>query len=101
MLPLNVMGSMGDIISYVRLFAVGYASLQVAQNFNAMAVGLNLPLWAKTVPMILILLVGHGINFMLAGLAILVHAVRLNTLEFSNHKGMTWSGYAFNPFRKH
>lgn len=101
MLPLNVMGAMGDIISYVRLFAVGYASLQVAQNFNAMAVGLNLPLWAKTVPMILILLVGHGINFMLAGLAILVHAVRLNTLEFSNHKGMTWSGYAFNPFRKH
>jgi len=35
----------------------------------------------------------------MAGLSILVHAVRLNTLEFSNHKGVTWSGYAFKPFR--
>ncbi|MBQ3288110.1 MAG: hypothetical protein IJH50_01705 [Kiritimatiellae bacterium] len=101
MLPLNVMSAMGDIISYVRLFAVGYASLQVARNFNGMALELNLPMWAKVVPMVAILLIGHGINFALAGLAILVHAVRLNTLEFSNHKGLTWSGYAYSPFRKH
>ena len=101
MLPLNVMSAMGDIISYVRLFAVGYASLQVAKNFNAMAMDLNLPVWAKVVPMVAILLVGHGINFALAGLSILVHAVRLNTLEFSNHKGLTWSGYAYSPFKKH
>jgi len=100
MLPLNIMGAMGDIISYVRLFAVGYASLQVAQNFNRMALDLELPVWAKIVPMALILIVGHGMNFMLAGLAVLVHAVRLNTLEFSNHKGITWSGQAFCPFRK-
>ena len=100
MLPLNVMGAMGDIISYVRLFAVGYASLQVAKNFNEMAVGLDLPVWAKVVPMVLILLLGHGINFALAGLSILVHAVRLNTLEFSNHKGLTWSGYDFRPFKR-
>ena len=101
MLPLNVMSAMGDIISYVRLFAVGYASLQVARNFNDMALGLDLPVWAKVVPMVAILLIGHGINFALAGLSILVHAVRLNTLEFSNHKGLTWSGYAFSPFKKH
>ena len=101
MLPLNVMSAMGDIISYVRLFAVGYASLQVAKNFNGMALELDLPMWAKVVPMVAILLLGHGINFVLAGLSILVHAVRLNTLEFSNHKGLTWSGYAFSPFRKH
>ena len=36
----------------------------------------------------------------MAGLSILVHAVRLNTLEFSNHKGVTWAGYAYRPFRK-
>ena len=101
MLPLNIMSAMGDIISYVRLFAVGYASLQVARNFNDMAIGLDLPIWAKIVPMVAILLIGHGINFALAGLSILVHAVRLNTLEFSNHKGLTWSGYAFSPFKRH
>ena len=101
MLPLNIMSALGDIISYVRLFAVGLASVKVAQNFNDMAVGLDLPLWLKVVPMVLILLVGHGLNFAMAGLSILVHAVRLNTLEFSNHKGISWAGYAFSPFRKH
>ena len=100
MLPLNIMSALGDIISYVRLFAVGLASVKVAQNFNDLAVGLDMPLWLKAVPMILILLVGHGLNFAMAGLSILVHAVRLNTLEFSNHKGVSWSGYAFRPFRR-
>jgi len=100
MLPLNVMSALGDIISYVRLFAVGLASVKVAQNFNDMATGLSLPIWAKIVPMILILAVGHLLNFAMAGLSILVHAVRLNTLEFSNHKGVSWAGVAFKPFRK-
>jgi len=100
MLPLNIMSALGDIISYVRLFAVGLASVKVAQNFNDMAVGLDLPLWLKIVPMVLILLVGHGLNFAMAGLSILVHAVRLNTLEFSNHKGVSWAGYAFKPFKR-
>ena len=101
MLPLNVMSCLGDIISYVRLFAVGLASVKVAQNFNDMAVGLALPIWIKWVPLVLILLVGHVLNFAMAGLSILVHAVRLNTLEFSNHKGISWAGYAFTPFKKH
>ena len=100
MLPLNVMSALGDIISYVRLFAVGLASVKVAENFNSMAVDLDMPLWLKIVPMVLILLIGHGLNFVMAALSILVHAVRLNTLEFSNHKGVSWSGYAFAPFRR-
>ena len=101
MLPLNIMSCLGDIISYVRLFAVGLASVKVAQNFNEMAVGLDMPIWIKWLPLVLILLVGHGLNFAMAGLSILVHAVRLNTLEFSNHKGISWAGYAFTPFKKH
>ena len=52
------------------------------------------------VAMVAILIVGHGLNLAMAGLSILVHAVRLNTLEFSNHKGVSWAGYAFSPFRK-
>ena len=100
MLPLNIMSALGDIISYVRLFAVGLASVKVAQNFNDMAVGLDLPMYLKVVPMVLILLVGHGLNLAMAMLSILVHAVRLNTLEFSNHKGVSWSGYAFRAFAR-
>ena len=100
MMPLTIVSCLGDIISYVRLFAVGLASVKVAENFNNMALQLNLPLWAKIVPVLLILLVGHGLNFAMAGLSILVHAVRLNTLEFSNHKGVSWSGFAFKPFKR-
>lgn len=106
MLPLTVMSSLGDIISYVRLFAVGLASVKVAENFNSMATGMvagDKALWAKallSVAMVAVLLVGHGLNLAMAGLSVLVHAVRLNTLEFSNHKGVSWSGVAFHPFRK-
>ena len=98
MLFLNTMSVLGDIISYVRLFAVGLASVKVAENFNAMALDLGLPIWIKWLPLVLILLVGHGLNLAMAGLSVLVHAVRLNTLEFSNHKGVSWAGYAFRPF---
>ena len=107
MLPLNIMSSLGDIISYVRLFAVGLASVKVAENFNSMALGLvsgDKPLWLNAlmfVGTVLILVAGHALNLAMAALSILVHAVRLNTLEFSNHKGVSWSGYAFSPFSKH
>ena len=106
MLPLSIMSALGDIISYVRLFAVGLASVKVAENFNSMATGLvssDHALWLNAlmcVAMVAILVVGHALNLAMAGLSILVHAVRLNTLEFSNHKGVSWSGYAYSPFRR-
>ena len=98
MLFLNAMSVLGDIISYVRLFAVGLASVKVAENFNGMALDLGLPIWIKWLPVVLIMAIGHGLNLAMAGLSVLVHAVRLNTLEFSNHKGVSWAGYAFRPF---
>ena len=106
MLPLNIMSALGDIISYVRLFAVGLASVKVAENFNSMATGLVAgadEMWVKAlmaVAMVAILVIGHALNLAMAGLSILVHAVRLNTLEFSNHKGVSWSGTAYNPFKR-
>ena len=105
MLPLSIMSALGDIISYVRLFAVGLASAKVAANFNSMAVGLlsdENSLWVNAIMSVftvLILVAGHALNLAMAALSILVHAVRLNTLEFSNHKGVSWSGYSFNPFK--
>ena len=104
MLPLNVMSALGDIISYVRLFAVGLASVKVAENFNSMAMGLFsesnsfLANALVAVAAAAILIIGHALNLAMAGLSVLVHAVRLNTLEFSNHKGVSWAGYAFRAF---
>lgn len=106
MLPLNIMSALGDIISYVRLFAVGLASVKVAENFNQMALNIFAGEHNFVVGVVLalamaaIMIFGHVLNIVMAGLSILVHAVRLNTLEFSNHKGVTWSGYSYNPFRK-
>ena len=106
MLPFNVMSALGDVISYVRLFAVGLASVKVAENFNAMALGVaqaGHAWWSSALlaaGMVAILVVGHGLNLAMAGLSVLVHAVRLNTLEFSNHKGVSWSGHAFRPFHR-
>lgn len=100
MTPLNVISSMGDIISYVRLFAVSLAAVKIAETFNVMAGKLGLPLWAKIPAMLVILLLGHGLNLAMSALSILVHAVRLNTLEFSTAKGISWSGAEYAPFRR-
>ena len=48
----------------------------------------------------LILLLGHALNIVLGLLAILVHGVRLNVLEFSNHLDVKWSGFAYKPLQK-
>ena len=73
----------------------------------AQAAGNAAPAWhdvyiiAGFVLLILVAVAGHVLNLALGFLGVLVHAVRLNTLEFSNHKGVSWAGYAFSPFRKH
>ena len=98
---LDSISRFSDIISYIRLFAVGLASLAIAQSFNAMGMGLaegiggNGGLFAGG----LVIFMGHTINLMMAGLSVVVHGVRLNMLEFSGALGMEWTGQLFRPFR--
>ncbi len=94
---LNTISAFGNIMSYIRLFAVGMASLAIAQSFNNMAFGFHGPLVLVGV---LILLVGHGLNIVMGLLSVVVHGVRLNLLEFSGQLGMEWAGIAYDPFRK-
>ena len=87
-----------NIISYIRLFAVGMASLAIAQSFNNMASGL---LQGFALPAgILVLVIGHGLNLVMALLSVVVHGVRLNLLEFSGQLGMEWTGVEYDPFRE-
>jgi V/A-type H+/Na+-transporting ATPase subunit I len=100
MFPLSIVNCFVDIVSYIRLFAVGLASLSVAASFNNMAMQIG---WSRiwTIPIFaLILLLGHGLNIVLCALGILVHGVRLNTLEFSLHKNVEWKGFAYRPFTR-
>ncbi|MDR1030681.1 MAG: V-type ATP synthase subunit I [Treponema sp.] len=94
---LNAVSSFSDIISYIRLFAVGLAGAAIASSFNGMAGGLP----AGPVRIIagaFILLFGHGLNLAMNALSVVVHGVRLNLLEYAGHLGMEWSGYAYSPF---
>ncbi|GHV68436.1 V-type ATP synthase subunit I [Spirochaetia bacterium] len=104
---LNAVGSFADIISYIRLFAVGLAGSIIAQSFNSMAAidgsaeSTALAFALRTLAAVLILLFGHSLNFVMNALSVVVHGVRLNLLEYAgNHLGMEWSGYAYNPFAK-
>ena len=99
MFPLNLVNNLVDIISYIRLFAVGMAGYSVANAFNGMVAPLfgSIPGSAAAA---LILLLVHSLNIALAGMGVAVHAVRLNTLEFSSNVGIQWSGSPYTPFRK-
>ena len=94
---LNTISAFGNIMSYIRLFAVGMASLAIAQSFNNMAMGFNGPL---VVVGAAIMIIGHALNLVMGLLSVVVHGVRLNLLEFSGQLGMEWSGIAYNPFKK-
>lgn len=94
---LNTISAFGNIMSYIRLFAVGMASLAIAQSFNNMAMGFDGPL---VVVGAVIMIIGHALNLVMGLLSVVVHGVRLNLLEFSGQLGMEWSGIAYNPFKK-
>jgi len=93
--PLSMLGAFSDIISYVRLMAVGLASSVLASSFNDLA--LNSGSWLIAAPT---LFFGHSLNLGLAMIALFAHGVRLNMLEFSNNLGMQWIGYSYKPFSK-
>ncbi|NLF40563.1 hypothetical protein GX586_14050 [bacterium] len=98
--PFKVINFFGDTVSYLRLFAVGMASAAIAQAFNALAAGVDLPL-ALRIPLVLVLLVGgHALNMVLGPLSVLVHGLRLNVLEFSSHLGQEWTGVKYDPLRR-
>ena len=112
LMALDLVSCFGDIMSYLRLFALGIASVKVAEAFNGMAgdlaalllsigggggfLAFTLPLAAAA--MAVILGVGHGLNIILCAMSVLVHGIRLNALEFSLHLGQEWSGFEYKPF---
>jgi V/A-type H+-transporting ATPase subunit I len=95
---LDSISAFSDIISYIRLFAVGLATVEIAKSFNSMAAELGNSVLG-IVGGIVILLIGHGLNMAMAALSVVVHGVRLNVLEFSGHLGMEWTGIPYDPFR--
>lgn len=101
---LGTVSVFADIVSYIRLWAVGLAGLAISQTVNGMAIMLIGPVAGRIVAFLVgglmalvLLLVGHSINFLMSVLSVIVHGIRLNMLEYSSHLGMEWSGYKYDP----
>jgi len=99
-LALSLMNNFTDVVSYVRLFAVGMAGLAIAETCNIMAASLGGGSFILAAGSVLILIIGHGLNIVLCPMSVLVHGVRLNVLEFSGHASVTWSGQAYKPLKQ-
>ena len=96
---LNSISAFSDIISYVRLFAVGLATIEVARAFNEIAAGIGFGIPSGLIAAF-ILFFGHALNILMGAMSVIVHGVRLNMLEFSGHLGMEWTGIPYEPFRE-
>lgn len=96
----RITSAFGDVLSYLRLFALGLASASLAAAFNGMAAQM-----ADSLPgvglffALLVLVVGHALNFVLSTSSAVIHGLRLNVIEFLNW-GLTEEGSAFRPFRR-
>lgn len=93
-------GALGDVLSYLRLFALGLASGSLAVEFNNMASGVyegypGIGLFFA----LLILILGHAVNLLLGITSGVIHGLRLNVIEFFNW-GLKEEGTLYKPFKK-
>lgn len=94
-------GLLGDVLSYIRLYALGLAGGMLGNAFNILG-GLVLgdhPTW-QFVPFILIMLFGHTLNMLMSCLGAFVHPLRLTFVEYFKNSGYEGKGTAYNPLKK-
>ena len=90
-------GILGDVLSYLRLFALGLAGGMLGQAFNNLAVSVKGDSPVTWLPFVLILVIGHVMNIMLSGLGAFVHPMRLTFMEYFKNAGYEGKGAAYNP----
>jgi V/A-type H+-transporting ATPase subunit I len=96
----GVSGAFGDVLSYLRLFALGLASASLAAAFNDMAADVRQALpGIGMLFALLILLLGHALNFLLSVASGFIHGLRLNVIEFFKW-GVQEEGNPYRPFVK-
>lgn len=95
----SVSGLLGDLLSYIRLFALGVSSAILGYVFNVLALEMSgsIPVVSQII-FLLIIVIGHGLNLFMATIGAFVHPMRLTFLEFYKNAGFTGGGKAYNPF---
>lgn len=107
----NITGLLSDVLSYIRLFAIGLSGGVLAQVFNSLAMGLSGlsegigdSAWYVVVVQIIaasaILIIGHGINLFMSAISSFVHPMRLTFVEFYKNAGFEMGQRTFDPVRK-
>ena len=94
-------GILGDVLSYIRLYALGLAGGMLGGAFNnlgSMVLGTN-PTW-EWLPFAVILLFGHVLNILMSCLGAFVHPLRLNFVEYFKNSGYEGKGLKYNPLKK-
>jgi V/A-type H+-transporting ATPase subunit I len=94
-------GILGDILSYIRLFALGIAGAVLGLVFNQLAFGFAPDIVIlKQLVIVIILIFGHAINLFMGSLGGFIHPLRLTFVEFYKNAGFEGGGKEYQPFRK-
>ena len=97
-------GLMGDLLSYLRLYALGLAGGMLGGVFNTLGMQLRdtmgdflfgVPGW---ICFALIFVAGHGLNIALSCLSGYVHSIRLTFVEYFKNSGYDGKGMEYKPF---
>jgi V/A-type H+-transporting ATPase subunit I len=96
----TVTGLLGDVLSYLRLYALGLAGAKLGEAFNAIGLQALGDGGVNWVFFILIVVVGHVLNVAMCVLGAFVHPLRLNFLEFFKNSGYEGSGRRYNPLQQ-
>lgn len=95
-----VTGFFGDILSYIRLFALGVSSAILGFVVNSIGAQMSGIPYIGPVIFVIFMLFGHTLNLALGGLSGFVHPLRLTFVEFYKNAGFSGPGIAYNPFGK-
>ena len=93
-------GILGDVLSYIRLYALGLAGGMLGAAFNnlgSMVLGDNVITW---LPFALIVIFGHALNLAMSALGAFVHPLRLTFVEYFKNSGYEGKGTLYKPFKK-
>ena len=105
----NITGLLSDLLSYIRLFAIGLSGGVLALVFNSLAMGLTgldagieqftVGTLFQIIGASAILLIGHGINLFMSAISSFVHPMRLTFVEFFKNAGFEMGTRAFEPLK--
>ena len=94
-------GLLGDVLSYLRLYALGLAGAMLGYAFNDLGKMIlgdgGIGQW---IGFIAVVVIGHALNIAMCALGAFVHPLRLNFLEFFKNAGYEGAGRPFNPLQK-